>query len=29
MMTVGTLGHLLERGAKVLLVECNTSNPDV
>ena len=29
MMTVATLDHLLERGAKVLLVECDTSNPDV
>jgi hypothetical protein len=29
MMTVATLDHLLEGGAKVLLVECDTSNPDV
>ena len=29
MMTVATLDHLLERGSKVLLVECDTSNPDV
>jgi septum formation inhibitor-activating ATPase MinD len=29
MMTVATLDHLLERGTKALLVECDTSNPDV
>ncbi|MGH7436510.1 MAG: protein mobD [Polyangiaceae bacterium] len=29
MMTVVTLDYLLERGEKVLLVECDTSNPDV
>jgi hypothetical protein len=29
MMTLATLDHFLERDAKVLLVECDTSNPDV
>jgi hypothetical protein len=29
MMTVATLDYLLEQGQKVLLVECDTSNPDV
>jgi hypothetical protein len=29
MMTVGVLDYLLERKEKVLLVECDTSNPDV
>jgi hypothetical protein len=29
MMTLATLDYLLERGAKVALVECATSNPDV
>jgi Mrp family chromosome partitioning ATPase len=29
MITVARLDHLLERGAKVLLVECDMSNPDV
>ena len=29
MMTVATVDHLLEQGAHVLLVECDTSNPDV
>jgi hypothetical protein len=29
MMTLATLDYLLERGAKVVLVECDTSNPDV
>jgi hypothetical protein len=29
MMTVATLDYLLEQGEKVLLVECDTSNPDV
>src|SRR5580700_3638589 len=29
MMTVAMLDHLLERGSKVVLVECDTSNPDV
>ena len=29
MMTVATIDMLLERGSKVLLVECDTSNPDV
>jgi CobQ/CobB/MinD/ParA nucleotide binding domain len=29
MMTTVTLDYLLERGEKVLLVECDTSNPDV
>ena len=29
MMTLATLDYLLEGGAKVLLVECDTSNPDV
>jgi hypothetical protein len=29
MMTVVLLDHLLERGDKVLLIECDTSNPDV
>jgi hypothetical protein len=29
MMTLATLEHLRESGAKVLLVECDTSNPDV
>jgi hypothetical protein len=29
MVTVATLEHLRESGAKVLLVECDTSNPDV
>lgn len=29
MMTVVTIDYLLEKGEKVLLVECDTSNPDV
>jgi hypothetical protein len=29
MMTVATLDYVLERGDKALLVECDTSNPDV
>ena len=29
MMTLATMDHLLEQGANVLLVECDTSNPDV
>ena len=29
MMTIATVDYLLERGKKVLLVECDTSNPDV
>ena len=29
MMTVAMLDHLLERGSKAVLVECDTSNPDV
>ena len=29
MMTVVILDYLLEQGEKVLLVECDTSNPDV
>jgi len=29
MMTLATVDHLLERGAKVLLVECDTSNPEL
>ncbi len=29
MMTLALLDHLLDRGDKVLLVECDTSNPDV
>jgi hypothetical protein len=29
MMTLAILDHLLERGTTVLLVECDTSNPDV
>jgi Mrp family chromosome partitioning ATPase len=29
MMTLATVDHLLEQGANVLLVECETSNPDV
>jgi hypothetical protein len=29
MMTVAMLDHLVERGSKVVLVECDTSNPDV
>ena len=29
MMTLATVDHLLERGDNVLLVECDTSNPDV
>jgi MinD superfamily P-loop ATPase len=29
MMTLATLDYLLERGTKVVLVECDTSNPDV
>ncbi|HEV3192987.1 MAG TPA: protein mobD [Polyangiaceae bacterium] len=29
MMTIATVDYLLERGDKVLLVECDTSNPDV
>ena len=29
MMTVVVLDYLLEQGEKVLLVECDTSNPDV
>jgi hypothetical protein len=29
MMTVATLDHLLEQAANVVLVECDTSNPDV
>ena len=29
MMTVAMLDHLLEQGTKVILVECDTSNPDV
>jgi hypothetical protein len=29
MMTVATIDYLLEKGEKVLLVECDTSNPDV
>jgi hypothetical protein len=29
MMTVATLDYLVERGDNVLLVECDTSNPDV
>jgi hypothetical protein len=29
MMTLATLDYLLEQGAKVILVECDTSNPDV
>ncbi|MGH7437581.1 MAG: protein mobD [Polyangiaceae bacterium] len=29
MMTVATLDYLLEQGEKVLLIECDTSNPDV
>ena len=29
MMTVATVDHLIEQGTKVLLVECDTSNPDV
>jgi Mrp family chromosome partitioning ATPase len=29
MMTLATVDHLLEQGANVLLVECDTSNPDV
>ena len=29
MMTVAMLDHLLEQGSKVVLVECDTSNPDV
>ncbi|MGH7435886.1 MAG: hypothetical protein ACRENE_09450 [Polyangiaceae bacterium] len=29
MMTLATLDYLLEQGAKVVLVECDTSNPDV
>ncbi len=29
MMTLATIDYLLERGEKVLLVECDTSNPDV
>ena len=29
MMTVAMLDHLLEQGTKVVLVECDTSNPDV
>src|SRR5580693_7529461 len=29
MMTLATVDHLLERGTKVFLVECDTSNPDV
>jgi len=29
MMTLATVDHLLKRGANVLLVECDTSNPDV
>ena len=27
MMTLATLDYLLERGEKVVLVECDTSNP--
>jgi cellulose biosynthesis protein BcsQ len=29
MMTIATVDYLLERGDKVLLVECDTSNADV
>ena len=29
MMTLATVDHLLEQGAHVLLVECDTSNPKV
>ena len=29
MMTLATIDYLIERGAKVVLVECDTSNPDV
>jgi len=29
MMTVATLDYVLERGDKALLIECDTSNPDV
>ena len=29
MITLATVDHLLEQGANVLLVECDTSNPDV
>jgi Mrp family chromosome partitioning ATPase len=29
MMTLATVDHLLEQEANVLLVECDTSNPDV
>ena len=29
MLTVATLDYLLDRGERVLLVECDTSNPDV
>jgi MinD superfamily P-loop ATPase len=29
MMTIATVDYLLERGKNVLLVECDTSNPDV
>ena len=29
MMTLATVDHLLEQRANVLLVECDTSNPDV
>ncbi len=29
MMTLATIDYLLERGEKVILVECDTSNPDV
>jgi CO dehydrogenase nickel-insertion accessory protein CooC1 len=29
MMTLATVDHLLEQGESVLLVECDTSNPDV
>jgi Mrp family chromosome partitioning ATPase len=28
-MTLATVDHLLEQGTNVLLVECDTSNPDV
>jgi len=28
MMTLATIDHLIERGRKVVLVECDTSNPD-
>jgi len=29
MVTLATVDYLLERGAKVVLIECDTSNPDV